>query len=190
MIKIVMEKSYVGQLLVANPLNPDDSLEKSVILIVSHSVEYSLGLQINRPLPDFFMNDVGEQIGIYLDSSEPVYYGGNMTTHKIHMIHSNDWSGLTTIKINDRISVTNDISVLTAIAKNEGPEYFRACAGFWGWEAGQLENQLGNVVGPKVKHRWETAPATIENVFQTISQEEHWHLVIEDAANQRINSWF
>lgn len=186
----IQKTSYAGQLLAANPLNPKDSLENGVILVVSHATEYSLGLQINRPLTDFTIGEVGAQVGLFIDLDDPVYYGGNITTNKIHIIHSNDWSGLTTIKINDEISVTNDISVLVAMSKNEGPEYFRACAGFWGWESGQLENQLSAIPNQRVRHRWEPVTATLENVFGQADQDDHWRSVLNEAARERVSSWF
>lgn len=184
------KKSYVGNLLAANPLNPKDSLDHSVVLIVSHSDGMALGLQLNRPMIDLTMADIGDQVGIYLDSEDPIFYGGSMNPNKIHMVHSNDWSGLTTVQLNDEISLTNDISVLAAISQGEGPEYYKACAGFWIWENDRLEQQLEAKPRSKVKHRWEMAPATIKNVFEAGATTDQWHRVIEDAAKHQISAWF
>lgn len=183
------KKSYVGKLLVANPLNPKDSLNHSVILVVTHTPELALGLQINKPMLDLNLSDVGDQVGIYLDSTEPIYYGGNMNPNKIHVVHSSDWSGLTTIPLTKKLSVTNDISVLAALSQGEGPECYKACAGFWAWEGGQLEEQIESKIS-KVQHRWEAVPATMDNVFDYGTHLDHWHRVIEDAAKHQVSAWF
>lgn len=183
------KKSYVGQLIAANPLNPKDNLNHSVILIVTHTPDLALGLQINRPLFDLNLAEVSDQVGIFVDSQEPVYHGGNMGPNKIHVIHSNDWSGLTTVQITDQLSVTNDISVLAALSQGEGPEFYRACAGFCAWESGQLDAQITAKPNSTVKHRWEIAPATMENVFDSGANLDHWHRVIEAAAREQVSNW-
>jgi len=182
-----MTKSLVGQLLIANPSNPKDSLEGSVILIVTHNSDMTLGLQINRPMVDIDLRAVSEQIGVFLDVDDPIYFGGTLNNNKIHVIHSNDWTGLTSVKISKDLSLTNDLSVLAAIAANEGPEYFKACAGFWAWEPMQLENQLDNK-NSKVKYRWELVKASSDLVFNT--DLDHWHTAMQVAAKHKISSWF
>jgi putative transcriptional regulator len=183
------KNSYVGQLLVANPLNPKDSLTHSVILVVTHTSELSLGLQINRPILDLSMADVSDQVGVYVTSSEPIFYGGNMSPNKIHVIHSNEWQGLTTIPITDTLSVTNDVSVLVALSRGDGPEYWKACAGCWAWESGQLEEQLSAKPESKVRHRWELATADPEIVFDSGPSLDIWHRVIEAAAREQVSAW-
>ncbi len=182
-------KSYLGKLLAANPSNPKDSLERSVILVVSQSERISLGLQINKPSLNFDLSEVCDQMGIYVDSTEPVYYGGNVTPNKIHIIHSNDWTGLTTIPITEEISLTNDISVLTAISRNQGPEYFKACAGFWGWEPEKLESQIESKNDYEVLYRWEYVSATPELVFGNFERNQYWEMVIEAAAREQVSHW-
>lgn len=183
------QKSYLGKILAANPNNPSDSLEKSLILVVTHTRSMVLGLQINRPLPEFTMSALGDQIGIFLDSDETVFYGGTQHPNKIHVVHSNDWAGITTIQINEEISVTNDISVLAAISRNEGPEYFKACAGFWAWENRRLEDQIQNK-HCKDPHRWELIDASSELIFGSGIYDEHWHKVLEAVAREKVNAWF
>lgn len=181
--------SYVGQLIAANPANPKGSLERSVILIVTHTEEMTLGLQINRPMLELSLSDISDQIGIFIDCDDPVYYGGSVNSNKIHVIHSNDWSGLTTVNITKQISVTNDLSVLTALAGSEGPEKYKACAGFWAWEAGQLEAQLKGY-GKSVKYRWEMIPATPRLIFDSGNELDQWNTVIKESAKAQISNWF
>lgn len=174
--------------MVANPLNPRDNLHQGVILIVSHTRDLSLGLQINRQLWDINLSDVAEQAGVDLVLDDPLYLGGPMNPNKIYVIHSTDWQGLTTIKLNDSIAVTNDISALAALSKDQGPECFRACAGFWAWQAGQLEAQLTSEKNSV--HRWEIVNADRELVFELGSQQDQWQAGVAAAAREQIETWF
>lgn len=184
----MIKKKYPGYLLLANPNNPRDELNKSVLLIVTHTNNVAVCLQINNPLEDINLQTVAGNIGIDYPTADPLYYGGNIAQNKIHVVHSLDWRGMSTVKLNDRLAVTNDISVLAAISQGEGPEYYRACAGYWLWENGRLDQQLD----PKFKgepHKWEISPATINNVFNGEGPEQ-WRNAIDEAAKFQVNAWF
>lgn len=180
-------KNLVGQLLVANPLNPKDGLEHSVVLMVSCSSNVVLGLQVNFPTKNVDLSSIFTQLGLWYDGPDPVYYGGDISPNKIHVVHSSDWRGLTTVQITEDIYVTNDISVLTAIGSGEGPEHFRACAGYCAWDKSLLEYQLNNKT--LSEHRWEVAPATAATVF-TDNNLNQWHNAIEASARSQVNKWF
>ena len=184
------KKTYVGQLLAANPLNPKDSLDHSVILVVTHTPNLAFGLQINRPMTDLTVAEVSDQVGIYVPDPTPVYYGGGVGASKIHVIHSSDWGGFNTIEVTDELSVTSDISVLAAISRGEGPEYYKACAGIWGWEGDQLNKEIEARSNSDVKHRWEAVKATPELIFDSGNNLDHWHKVIEAAAREQVSAWF
>ena len=182
-------KSYRGSLLVSNPNNPQDSLHQSVILLLAHTNKAAIGIQINHAISAVSLRTLAATIGLDYQGTESLWYGGNVDRNKIHVVHSNEWSGLSTIKINDEISVTNDISILVAISQGIGPEYYRACAGYWIWDQGLLDVQLSNSSEPESRHRWEIAPTTIDSVFEDegITQ---WINTLEDSAQEQIDSWF
>lgn len=182
------KKKYPGHLLVSNPNNPRDELSKSVILIVSHTERMAVGLQINNPLEDINLQDVANNLGMDYPNPDLLYYGGNMSTNKIHVVHSNDWQGMTTVQLNDEISVTNDISVLAALSRGEGPEFFRACAGYWLWDDHRLDLQLN----PRFKdepHKWEITPADSRIIFDGEGPEQ-WRVALDHAAKYQVNAWF
>jgi len=184
------KKKYTGQLLIANPSNPKDELDQSVLLLVTHTDNICVGLQINNPHVDLTLDRISENLGIELNSPVPVYYGGNISQNKIHIIHSLDWEGMSTVKLTDDIGITNDISVLTALARGEGPKYFRACSGYWLWEDGRLDQQLNpNSKVEREPHKWEIAPATIFNVFKT-SPSRQWERAIDDAVKHKTAELF
>lgn len=182
-------QSYQGSLLVANPNNPKDSLHQSVILLLVHTKSTAIGVQINRPVKSLTMKSLAKNQGLSLKSDQPIWYGGNVDSSKIHVVHSSDWSCDTTMKVNDAISVTNDSAILTAISQDQGPTHYRACAGYWLWEKSLLDLQLTYPQDDDIRHDWETLPATIDAVFED-SVIDQWLNNLEDCARHKINTWF
>jgi len=184
------KKKYQGHLLVANPNNPKDYLEKSVLLLVTHTDNLAVALQINNLRSEMNLSQISTTLGLPYHGPDTVYYGGNIAQNKIHVIHSLDWRGLSTITLNDHLGITNDISILAAISRDEGPEYFRACSGYWMWENGVFDQMLD----PKQfatcpePYRWEIAPGTIQSVFE-VDAKDHWEHSIEASARYRVNEW-
>lgn len=181
------KKKYLGHLLVANPNNPRDELSKSVMLLVTHNQQNAIGLQINNAVDQLNLKTIAERINIQYLADDPLYYGGNMSPNKIHVVHSSDWAGLSTVSLTDEISVTNDISVIAALVQGVGPQYFRACAGFCAWSDGKLDQQLN----PKYHddpYKWEIVPATLENVFGSDGVEQ-WRSAIDESAQFQVGNW-
>lgn len=179
--------AYQGHLIAANPSNPRDNLSNSVVLICQNNNRVTYGLQINNPYPDLQLDNIMAGMGIYAETNVPVYHGGNLKSDKIQVIHTSDWMGMSSQKITDDIAITSDVSILTAIAANEGPEKYKACAGFWAWEPGMLDEQING--GDNVVHKWETTTATVDLVFNTSSQDS-WVKTIEASARNTIDAWF
>ena len=188
-IVMMLNPTYQGRLLAAHPNNPKDSLHKSVILVVNHSELMSIGLQLNRPVTDLTLQTVAETIGIWYEGDDVVYSGGNVGPNKIHVVHSMDWHSKTTVRLNDEIGVTNDISVLMALSRNEGPEFFRACAGYRFWDMGMLDKEIQARGTDHAERQWETAPATIENIF-CYHGAGQWSNTVNTSVASQINNWF
>jgi putative transcriptional regulator len=186
----MIKKTYQGQLLAAHPGNPKDGDHTAVVLVITNKDNITVGLQVNQTMENPPLSTICHNIGIDYEGLDPLYFGGQISQNKIHVVHSLDWQGLTTVKINSEIGVTNDISILAAISRGEGPEYFRACVGYWLWEHGRFEQQINPKEYPsKEIHRWESVPATIENLFST-TDEEQWRSILEASARQQVANWF
>lgn len=188
----MIKRNYLGHLLVSNPSNPRDELgDRSVILMATHGENTAIGLQINRVNIGLDLAAISESLGVDFDTSHPIYYGGNTNTAKIHMIHSLDWSTTSTVKLTDDIGVTNDISVLVAIARDQGPEHFRACAGYWWWENSLLNQMLDPKLYAEcpVPYRWQIVPADVETVF-LVPPSEQWQESIERSTKFLVDCYF
>lgn len=178
--------------MVANPSNPRDELYRGVMLLATHKHSLSVGLQLNNRLAHMTLEEVSANAGIDVGHvgsrlNNPLYYGGDCAVGRVHVIHTNDWQGITTVKLNDHLSITNDISVLVALSRGEGPEYFRACAGYWGWPEGRLDNELDNVIN--TAHKWEIAPTDIDTVF-ALDGDQQWRQALYIAGTHATANWF
>jgi putative transcriptional regulator len=183
------KKNYRGYLLAANPSNPRDELDGAVILLLSHTSETAIGLQINMPFENLTLDSVSANLGIEIDSMDSVYQGGSNNVNKISIVHSTDWTGTSTVLINEHLAVTNDISVLAAISRGEGPELYRACAGYWMWDSGQLDDQMDPQTNKNTRYKWEAVPAKLEDVFE-LSGSDQWRATLEASARHQVAVWF
>ena len=183
-----MRENYLGKLLVAHPNNPKGDFYRGVEIIVTDTDTLTVGLQINTPHIDLTLSRITRNIGIDHEGDHPVYFGGHTNPHKIHVIHSLDWSGVGTVPLTSEIGLTNDISILMALSRNQGPEYFRACAGYWAWDNGRLQRELLGTYRDDEPDRFEILDSSIENVF-LINHSQQWNFCIEQLAKHKVSAW-
>lgn len=183
-------KSKIGNLLISNPSNPQDELDKSVILLVTHTDSLAIGLQVNRIQPESSLAIVSQNLGIPYYGPDPIFYGGNVAVNKIHIVHTLDWRGMGTVPISKYLGVTNDISILAAIEQNQGPRYYKACAGYWIWEDSRLDQQLESKFRTEAEpHKWELTQATIQNVFE-LDSDIMWGICLEQSIKEKVDQFF
>ena len=72
-----------GKVLLAQPFMTDPHFSRSVILLVEHNEETSLGFILNKPL----RINVNELIAEFPEIDSEVYYGGPVATDTIHYVH-------------------------------------------------------------------------------------------------------
>lgn len=183
----MLRKSLTGSLLVANPLNPQDNLSFGVVLIVSQSSRTTFGIRLNLPSKIVPLESVFKQMDLEYFGSEFLYTGGTTDRSKVHVVHSLDWSVPTTIRINDEIGITGDVSVLEAISEGIGPKNFRACSGYCVWDNKLLHQQVSKTE-LDTTYSWEIAPATAELIFE-YDKLDQWHRAIEESASMQSEQW-
>lgn len=182
---------YPGYLLLANANNPRDEMHRGVILVVNHTDDLAVGIQLNNVLTNMTLKEVAINTGMEWEdeyNAEPLYYGGSQNSSRVHVIHSPDWKGANTILINSEIAVTNDISIMAAISRGEGPSRYRACAGHWIWHSDALDLEL-DPQHRRSLHKWEIAPATGELVFDYDGADQ-WRQGLLDSAHHSAAQWF
>jgi putative transcriptional regulator len=149
--------------LIAMPALADPNFARGLTLLCQHNAEGAMGLLVNRP-SDYTLGDVLAQMGIETADLAlgqlPVLIGGPVHPDRGFVLHDDprDWSS--TLRFGNGLAVTTSREILVAMAKGDGPKNVLVALGYSGWEAGQLEAELG-------ENAWLTAPASEAIVFHT-----------------------
>jgi len=134
-----------GQLLIAMPAMEDPRFAQSVIYLCAHTSEGAMGLVINRPLVRPSFEELLRQLEI-----APVpparhirlWAGGPVDNGRGFVLHTADWTGDGSLRVNERLALTASLDVLKAIAEGGGPREGLLALGYAGWGPGQLESEM------------------------------------------------
>ena len=142
-----------NQFLIAMPGVADDTFAGSVVYLCEHNERGALGLVINKPI-DIKLKNLFEKVELTLEREElaeqPVYFGGPVQTERGFVLHEKqaDDAGQTfssTMSIPGGLEMTTSRDVLEAMSHGTGPKKVLVTLGYSGWQAGQLEDELGTV---------------------------------------------
>ena len=156
-----------NQFLIAMPGMADDNFAGSVIYLCEHTEGGALGLVINKP-SDINLRNLFEKVEINLDRQElaeqPVYYGGPVQTERGFVLHEKQLDGSgpynSTMSVRGGLEMTTSKDVLEALAGGSGPKKVLVTLGYSGWQAGQLEDEIG-------RNGWLTVDADPAVIFDT-----------------------
>jgi putative transcriptional regulator len=156
-----------NQFLIAMPGMADETFAGTVVYLCEHNEKGALGLVINKPI-DIKLKNLFEKVELSLDREEladqPVYFGGPVQTERGFVLHEK--LGETGSAYNSTMSVpgglemTTSKDVLEAMANGAGPRKVLVTLGCSGWQAGQLEEELG-------RNGWLTVDADPQVIFDT-----------------------
>ena len=116
------------------------------------------------------MDDVRARPGVRLLGDvlgRPVLLGGPVQQDRGFVLHDNSggaWDS--SLEVSSQIRVTTSRDILTALARGAGPSNCLVALGCAGWDAGQLEREMG-------ANAWLSAPAAEAILFDT-PFEERW----------------
>lgn len=139
------ERDFAGQLLVASEQMHDPRFLETIIYVVRHDSQGTLGLVINRPLARGPVDDLLKGFGAEPMSSKReviVHYGGPVSPLQGFVLHSNDFSLESSVQVRDGLAMTADVKIIEAIASGTGPGQFLIMLGYAGWAPGQLEDEI------------------------------------------------
>ena len=156
-----------NQFLIAMPGMADHNFAGSVVYLCEHTERGALGLVINKPI-DINLRNLFEKVDINLDRQElaeqPVYYGGPVQTERGFVLHERQPDGTgpynSTMSVRGGLEMTTSKDVLEALAGGSGPKRVLVTLGCSGWQAGQLEDELG-------RNGWLTVDADPAVIFDT-----------------------
>jgi putative transcriptional regulator len=165
--------------LVASPALREPSFLRSVIVLVEHGAEGSLGFIVNRPAPVSFVQ-VAELLGLETAPGVekiPVFAGGPVAPQSGWILFDphdvSDAIRSDSVEVNERLAVSASRHLLEAIARGEGPQRLLLALGYAGWAAGQLDGEFSRGV-------WIPVDLDDEIVFDT-PPADRWHSALTSA---------
>ncbi len=129
-----------GKVLISEPFLCDDIFSRSVILLIDHSSEGSMGLVMNKQLP-IYVNEVINEFK-YLDDI-PLYKGGPIGIDTLFYLHTiPNINGA--LKIYGNLYLNGDFTQIKKyILQNQDyKNKIRFFIGYSGWEGLQLTNEI------------------------------------------------
>jgi putative transcriptional regulator len=156
-----------NQFLIAMPGMADETFAGSVVYLCEHNERGALGLVINKPI-DIKLRNLFEKVDLALDRQElaeqPVFFGGPVQTERGFVLHEKQGEDQppynSTMAVPGGLAMTTSKDVLEAMAGGAGPRRVLVTLGYSGWEAGQLEDELG-------RNGWLTVDADPAVIFDT-----------------------
>jgi putative transcriptional regulator len=182
-------QNFTGKIIAVQPANLEPTFSHGVVLIAQHSLKGAWGVIINKPAKTVNMKNIMTAAGIEYNGIEAIYIGGPVEPTRVHVVHTLDWFSPTTLKITDDLGITGDISVLAAIAAEEGPKMYRAGVGLAVWGAGQLEGEFKGEPPWNPIDRWLCTDATVDLIL-TGNGEEQYQRAIGQCVAQTVNNFF
>lgn len=155
------EGFLTGQLLVAMPGMTDPRFTQSVVLVCAHSADGAMGIVVNRPLAEPSFDDLLRQLDIApLPPARRIHLcaGGPVENARGFVLHTADWTGEGSLRVDEVLALTASLDILKAIAGGGGPRSCLLALGYAGWGPGQLDQELGH-------NAWLSVPADEPIVF-------------------------
>lgn len=152
---------FKNHFLVAMPGLADHGFQQSVTYICEHHKNGAMGIIINHPL-QLTMKELFGHLDMEADctlAESPIYYGGPVQKERGFVLHSSDRRWETTMAITEDLSLTGSRDILADIAIDKGPQNALVALGYAGWDAGQLETEIG-------ANSWLTVPADNQIIFE------------------------
>ena len=160
--------NFTNQFLIAMPGLVGDAFAGTVIYMCEHTERGALGLVINKPI-DIKLKNLFEKVELSLDRDDlaevPVYFGGPVQTERGFVLHEKlptDESSAysSTMSVPGGLEMTTSRDVLEALSNGAGPTKVLVTLGYSGWQAGQLEDEIG-------RNGWLTVDADPRVIFDT-----------------------
>ncbi|MFL2572271.1 MAG: YqgE/AlgH family protein [Flavobacteriaceae bacterium] len=161
----------VGKLLISHPsLLGDPSFGRSVILLVEHNDQNSLGFVVNQPT-NYSLNELIPELNIDL----PIYRGGPVDNDRLFYVHTlKDLPNAQAIE--NKIFWGGELEALQnqIIEKKIAPDQLRFFLGYSGWGQGQLLNEFNEKSWLLIKNNY--------NIFE--NEDQLWGNIMRDLGGE------
>jgi putative transcriptional regulator len=164
-------KNIVGNLLIAPPAVKGNFWYKTVILVTEHHADGSVGLVLNRR-SQMSVVEFGEQLGYHLDLPGFVYLGGPVNVKSLTFLHTNEWTGKNTMRVNKHFSISSADDILPRLAMGDAPAHWRIFLGMCGWSPNQLLGEIKGTAPWTHENSWCLASSNLDVVFGSDNKEQ------------------
>lgn len=154
-----------GKVLISEPFLCDQMFGRSVILLVDHTQDGTMGLVLNKPLP-LHLDDVLE--GFSCAENIPIYKGGPISTDTLFYLHTfEDISG--SLPIAKGFYLNGDFDAVKKYLMQGNPFQgkIRFFLGYSGWEHDQLCQEIK-------ENTWLVGNENIDSMLDEKSSMELW----------------
>ena len=129
-----------GKVLISEPFLCDHMFGRSVILLVDHTQDGTMGLVMNKPLP-LFLNDLLSEIDCREDI--PIYKCGPISTDTLFYLHTLE-NIADSLPIANGFYLNGDFAAIKQFMAegNSIKGKIRFFLGYSGWESGQLKQEI------------------------------------------------
>jgi len=146
------------------------------VYLCAHNADGAMGLVINRLFEPLTFKDLLGQLDIKTDGDSRdirVHFGGPVEAGRGFVLHSADYDGDGTMKVDENVSLTATVDILKALAEGNGPKRCFLALGYAGWAPGQLDAELqangwlhakgdaDMLFSPEIDNKWEAILARL-----------------------------
>jgi putative transcriptional regulator len=164
-----IHQSLQGQLILDGGKLHGSFFHRSVVLICKHDDEGAFGLILNRQTE----NKVGQALVANLPArikQQPLFIGGPVQPQSLSFLHSDEF--LPDADVMTNLSLGHSIDALMDVSESfSTTQKLKLFAGYAGWTAGQLENEMS-------RNDWLVHPASLELVFHA-EPEQMWKKIMK-----------
>ena len=155
--------SLQGQLLISSPLLHDPNFRRTVVLMTHHDEEGAMGLVLSRP-SEIRVADAVPDLADLPGSDELVYVGGPVQPEAVVVLIEHESE--------PEMPIVGNVAFMPADAELDELDAVRTrvFAGYSGWGAGQLEDELE-------ESSWIVVPAVPDDAFAP-DPDELWRTVL------------
>lgn len=169
-----------GKVLIAEPFLYDNNFSRSVVLLIEHNAEGSMGLILNKP-SKLIVNDLIKEFK-YLEDI-PLFRGGPVGTDTLFYIHTlPDINGA--LCLEKGVYLNGDFNAIKRYILQGNPTEgkIRFFLGYSGWDPNQLQqeinedtwfigsNKISNLINSPAKDLWKTSLEKLGKQYEAWSR--------------------
>lgn len=139
--------NLTGKILIASPFAMEGNVfHKSLIYVIKHTNEGSVGLIFNHPINNAPANSLFKKIDSKINTGDlnlDIHLGGPVEVERGFFLHTSEYNkNLLFNPAQSDLAVSSNAQILQDIADGTGPQNSIFIIGYTGWSAGQIEFEL------------------------------------------------